>query len=118
LRQTLRITGLMAIVVAAAPACGTPFRDVEPTDKASKPAADPSEKPVTIAPIPLNQRFRTLDEYLAFRKKGAAIDKAWYREIRPGVYQLETGNYRPLGGDDQKRIFTREELMREYGFTR
>ena len=32
------------------------------------------------------------------------------------MYELQTGNYRPLGGDDQKRIFTREELKQKFGF--
>jgi hypothetical protein len=67
---------------------------------------------------PINQRFRTLDEYLAFLAKGAAIDKPWYRQIRPGIYRLETTNYRSLqpDGSDEKRIFTRAELAKKFGF--
>ena len=42
-------------------------------------------------------------------------------EIRPGVYELQTGNLRILGADGEeepagKRIFTREELERKFGF--
>ena len=68
--------------------------------------------------IPVNQRFRTLDDYLAFRKSRGAADGSWYREIRPGIYQLETGNYRPADGGGQKRIFTRAELAEKFGFDR
>ncbi len=65
---------------------------------------------------PSTRRLRTLDEYLAYLAKGAAMDKAWYRQIRPGIYRLETGNYRgpPLG----QRIFTRQELLKKFGFER
>lgn len=99
------------------PACAVPPRtELEPSDTTPKRAAKQSGKPVTNAPIPINQRFRSLDEYLAFREKGAAMDKAWYREIKPGLYQLETGNYR--GPAIEKRLFTRAELMRKYGFAR
>ena len=111
--------GFAMVALAAAaltPACAAPPRtEPDPSDTVQKPATE-QLKPVTNAPIPINQRFRTLDDYLAFREKGAAIDKAWYREIRPGVYQLETGNYR--GPAIEKRIFTRAELMRKHGFTR
>jgi len=63
------------------------------------------------------RRFQSLDEYLAFLETQSHLDGKWYREIRPGVYELQTGNLH-LDGDTQKRIFTREELMRELGFTR
>lgn len=78
---------------------------------------------VTNQNAPINQRFRTLDEYLAFlEQRNAPIDKPWFRQIRPGVYQLQTGNLRilPAGEesrDASKRIFTREELERKFGFT-
>lgn len=98
------------------PACAAPSRtQVEPSDTDRGAAAEQAE-PVTNAPNAVNQRFASLDEYLAFLERGAAMDKAWYREIRPGVYQLETGNYR--GPPIEKRNFTREELMRKYGFAR
>jgi hypothetical protein len=42
------------------------------------------------------------------------VDLPWYREIRPGVYELVT-TIRPA---PTPQTFTREELMREYGFTR
>jgi hypothetical protein len=71
--------------------------------------------------MPINQRFRSLDEYLAFLKRTQApVDGAWYMEIRPGVYELQTGNLRVLGSDEgqdaEKRVFTREELEKQFGF--
>ena len=64
---------------------------------------------------PLNQRFRSLDDYLAFLELQSHHDGAWYKEIRPGVYELQTGNLH-LDNDRQQRIFTREELTRKFGF--
>ena len=71
---------------------------------------------------PINQRFGSLDEYLAFLERtNPPIDKPWYREVRPGVYELVAGgNLRILGADGEEqptaRIFTREELERKFGF--
>ena len=68
--------------------------------------------------MPINKQFRTLDEYLAhLERTQGPVDGPWYREIRPGVYELQTGNLRVLNGaGEMKRIFTREELAREFGF--
>lgn len=65
---------------------------------------------------PLNERFRTLDDYLAFLRQRGALDMPWWREVEPGVYELVT-SYRPLEGQAPQRA-TREELMRRFGFTR
>jgi hypothetical protein len=47
------------------------------------------------------------------------VDGSWYRQIRPGVYELQTGNLRVLGdGAEPKRLFTRQELELEFGFRR
>ena len=70
---------------------------------------------VTNLPYARGRSFGTLDEYLAFRRKGGAMDLPWYREVRPGLYRLETGNLRaPV----PERYFTREELERKFGFAR
>ena len=74
------------------------------------------DHPAVITPaVPLKQRYRSFDHYLAHLRKGAAIDKPWYREVRPGIYRLETSNR----GDPQsgERLITRAELMLELGFT-
>ena len=68
---------------------------------------------VHVAP---NQRFDSLDAYLAHLEAMAPMDSSWYRPIKPGVYRLETGNLRgPYRG---QRLFTRAELMRKFGFER
>ena len=66
---------------------------------------------------PEKQRFRTLDEYLAYLERRSHMDGKWYKEVRPGVYEVQTGNLR-LDNDTQQRIFTREELKREFGFAK
>ena len=68
----------------------------------------------------ISQRFQTLDDYLLWlRKYEAPADGAWYKEIKPGVYELQTGGNLRLddgAAHQQKRIFTREELERQFGF--
>jgi len=78
---------------------------------------------VTNEALPPNQRFATLDRYLLYlRSEVGPTDGAWYREIRPGVYQLETGNARRMTVEGEaapeKKTYTREELMRKFGFSK
>lgn len=62
------------------------------------------------------RNFRTLDEYLAYlRQYAAPIDRPWYREVRPDLFKLETGNLR---ADLPPRYFTRAELEQRFGFPR
>lgn len=101
---------------ALAPACAAPVeRDGESAASAPEAVAVGLERSVTGDSTSVSQRYRSLDEYLAFLESRAAIDGHWYREIRPGVYRLETGNYR--GPEIEQRIFTREELERKFGFS-
>ena len=66
-------------------------------------------------PSSFGRSFATLDEYLEhLRNYAGPIDLPWYREIRPGVYEYVT-SMRPAPAP---KTYTREELMREYGFTR
>src|SRR5437764_7992554 len=52
----------------------------------SEAVAAPMGDNVTNAQLPISERFRSLDEYLAFLEKTQApIDKPWYRQIRPGI---------------------------------
>jgi hypothetical protein len=81
-------------------------------------AAPPEAPPVKDAPGPINQRFANLDAYLAHLKAQSRLDRAWYKEIRPGVFELQSGNFRPTEGGPQQRVFTREELERKFGFAR
>jgi hypothetical protein len=68
-------------------------------------------------PSSFGRSFATLDEYLGhLRQYAGPVDQPWYREIRPGVYEYVT-TFRSDEGSEP-RTFTREELMRKYGFTR
>lgn len=72
--------------------------------------------------VPINRKFRSLDEYLAHLElTEGPVDRPWYKQVRPGVYELQTGNLRVLGnlGEEAptKHMFTREELMKKFGFT-
>ena len=81
------------------------------------PSSDSSGKTVVDDRLSINSRFADLDAYLAHLRRRSAIDGAWYREIRPGVYELQTGgNLRLDGGEKTKRVFTRDELARKFGF--
>lgn len=65
-------------------------------------------------PFAQGRHFETLDDYLAFRRERGATDVPWYREIRPGVYELAGRR----GPGAAPRIYTREQLMERFGFTR
>jgi hypothetical protein len=97
-------------------ACGAAPNNVQGAERR---VATPTGNNVTNQQLPINQRFKTLDEYLAWLQEYAApTDQAWYREIRPGVYELQTGNFVPLEGTPgaPQRVFTREELEEKFGF--
>jgi hypothetical protein len=105
-----------------APACASPVeQDRASSEPPERVGAVQPERKVTSnstsagSPTSISQRYRTLDEYLAFLESRAPMDGHWYREIRPGVYRLETGNLR--GVEPQQRVFTREELERQFGFS-
>jgi hypothetical protein len=113
--QMVRYSVMAAAIALATPGCGAPLKSgPEPLDLPYKPMAGGPENPVQNNK-PIDERFRTLDEYLAFLRRGGAIDKPWYREVRPGVYELVT-SYRPVGGAETPRYFTREELAKKFGF--
>lgn len=70
-------------------------------------------------PHAAEREFRTLDAYLAhLRDHAAPMDRPWYREVKPGLYRLETGNLRRLDGESEPQLFTRDELERRFGFRR
>ena len=68
-------------------------------------------------PSSFGRSFATLDQYLAhLRQYAGPIDQPWYREVRPGVYEYVTTLR--LEESTAPKTYTREELMREFGFTR
>jgi hypothetical protein len=101
--------GIAAVLLSTA-ALAAPLKQAEPL-------ADSLGKTVVEDPRPINRRFADLDAYLTYLRRQSAIDRAWYRELRPGVYELQTGgNLRLDGGGTTKRVFTRDELERKFGF--
>ena len=65
-------------------------------------------------PFSQGRSFTSLDDYLAFLKTRGAYDVPWYREVRPGIYELVSRR----GPGAQPQRFTREELARKFGFVR
>ena len=66
-------------------------------------------------PSSFGKSFATLDDYLEHLARYAGpVDLPWYREIRPGLFELVT-TMRPAPAP---KTSTREQLMREYGFSR
>jgi hypothetical protein len=64
-------------------------------------------------PSSFGRSFATLDEYLEhLRNYAGPVDLPWYREVRPGVYE-EVTTITPAAAP---KTYTREELMRKYGF--
>jgi hypothetical protein len=123
LYQRLSFMSFMSLVMLPISACEASQKDVEGADAGRQSAADrhvvankPGES-VTQQQVPINQQFRSLDEYLAhLERMEGPVDGPWYKEIRPGIYELQTGNLRVLGAEQQKQIFTREELEKKFGF--
>lgn len=105
-------TGL-GVSCSAAPT-PTPVARGEQSTQSSKPTGGS----VTSDQRPINERFRNLEEYLAWLEKTQGpVDGAWYRKVGPNQYELQTGNLRILGQDGtEKKIFTYEELEKQFGF--
>jgi hypothetical protein len=78
----------------------------------SKPESDGAARPL---PYSHGRSFATLDEYLEhLRRYAGPVGQPWYRRVGGDRYELVTTRVPP--GEPQ--VFTREELMRRYGFTR
>lgn len=118
--RLISLAAFVALSGMLAPACGAPVRTPDPGDKAAGQARGkaPGEIATTQSQKP-SERFRNLDEYLAFLERTQApVDGAWYREVRPDVFVLQTGNLRILGDAPRAREFTRAELEKKFGFTK
>jgi hypothetical protein len=57
--------------------------------------------------------FKTLDDYLSFRKALGATGRSFYEEISPGTYRLVAGRRLPGAVD---KIYTRDDLLKKFGF--
>jgi hypothetical protein len=118
------ISGLIfTIVLCSGALAATDSARLNNPIKAKHFRISPMQEPTTaekgeVGGLPLanGRTFATLDAYLAYLEKYAApIDRSWYREIRPDIYQLETGNLRDTSSP---RIFTRAQLESKFGFER
>jgi hypothetical protein len=109
-----------ALVGLVLPAVGMTQGTVAPLRGAPMPEA-PSEAGMAkdkAGATPINERFPSLEAYLAYLEKRAPMDGPWYRQVGPGLYELQTGNLRLSDGPRAKRTFTREDLERRFGFAR
>lgn len=72
-----------------------------------------SQRP-SFANLPFSQgrAFASLDEYLSYLEARGAYDVPWYREVRPGEYELVSR----LPPGAAPRTYSREELARRFGF--
>ena len=105
-----------ASLALVAPAGAAPLRELGPSGEPQPRSTPKPGTNVKSAHIPINRRFATLDAYLAYLEKTSALDNAWYRQIRPGLYRLETTTLRgPYKG---QRVFTRQQLLTKFGFQR
>lgn len=117
--------GAAAILLASTSACGAPRTEVVGNDKISQGTTMSSAKDMPAPPggEPVNRRFARLDDYLAWlQQTQAPVDGPYYEEIRPGAYQLRTGNLRILPTDGSpaptEQVVTRAELMKQFGFSK
>lgn len=108
--------GLLVSALILLSACGTHAGEAGKPESERRDAARDSGK----QKMSIHERFRTLDEYLAHLElTQKPVDGPWYREVKPGLYELQTGNLRVLDPKDEpKRLFTRRELEIELGFTK
>jgi hypothetical protein len=98
-------------------AWGAPPKEVEhATGSTHSTRANSDDKTVSDGPRSVSRRFADLDAYLAWLEMRAKLGGSWYREVRPGVYELQGGNLRLPEGDRRQRTFTRRQLAERFGF--
>ena len=106
---------LLAAACADAPAGAADGAQGRKERVAMEQGAGSERGAVSGLPSSFGQSFATLDEYLEhLRKYAGPVDLPWYREVRPGVYEEVT----TITPAPPPKTYTREELMRKYGFTR
>jgi hypothetical protein len=120
LKQKLGSVAFLLGMALLAPSCGAAPSNIERAQGDRQAALAAEGNRVSDNQSAINQRFRNLDEYLAWLERmEAPVDGAWYRQVSPGIYQLQTGGNLRL--DDgapgaPQTTFTREELERKFGF--
>jgi hypothetical protein len=99
-------------------ACSAAPGNVVRTDEKGQAAANATETNVTSQALPINQQFRNLDEYLAHLERQSHVGGKSYKQIKPGLYELQTGNLHLDTPSGEKSIYTREELEKKFGFSK
>ena len=107
------------VLASLAAACSAPSSGPAPKPASVEARVEASHGQASsegVANLPFSQgrAFRSLDDYLAFLRERGRYDVPWYREIRPGVFELVSRR----GPGGQVRTFEREELERKFGFDR
>jgi hypothetical protein len=110
-------------MLAGAALAATPYRPlpeartfVTPSTcaKERKLAAEAKSDGVANLPFAMGKKFPTLDAYLTYLQCFAApIDKPWWKEIRPGVYEHMTS-----ATNARREVATRAELLKRFGFSK
>jgi hypothetical protein len=101
----------LALAVQATVGCAQPG---EAKLSVERPDVSPKKKP----PMSPAARFPDLDAYLAYLEKRSHMGGAWYREVAPGRFQLQTPGLRPSQGALKTQVFTRKELEQKFGFSK
>lgn len=121
MRRTPRTAAFILPVAVLTMAWTTPPETAQhATIDSPPPRAHADDKVVSDVSKGPAARFPTLDAYLAWLEQRAKLGGSWYREVRPGIFELQDGHLRPEGGDtrpdDSRRTFTRRELAERFGF--
>ena len=77
----------------------------------------PDASAIRQPPMTPATRFPNLDAYLAYLETRSHLGGAWYREVAPGRFQLQTPGLRPSQGAPDTQLFRRKELERKFGFS-
>jgi len=104
-----------------ASACSASVNDPAPSNSSHQPAAKQMGSAVSDTETPISKRFGSLDEYLNhLEMTQGPVDGPWYKKVGADTYELQTGNLkldRP-DGREEKRLFTRQELEKKFGFSK
>ncbi len=116
MKQKLGPAASLAGAALFASSCGAAPGNMQLAETGRENAVATKGISVTSNDRAIAEQFRSLDEYLLhLQQVQAPVDGPWYKEVQPGMYELQTGNLH-LDDDNVKRSFTREELERQFGF--
>jgi hypothetical protein len=116
-RSVRKVPALALLAISAACSAAPAARTPAPAGnlKVADAMTDSSQpRPIAGLPFAQGRAFASLDDYLAFRRSRGAYDVPWYREVRPGVYELMGRR----GPGAEPKVYTRDELERKFGFRR